>query len=256
MLPGALELLAKCTKDDCPIVRFGFCSFEDGSEPENARLKSVSPETIVDISHEIRMSEFYTYVWQHIFRRSVIEGMLFKKYKRGCDRVFLDDVLLNRADSVKVFDGVCYGYRLRSGSAMNSRPSLQVLRDEMDHRLDIMEMIDARGKRVDYAGHYWLEGYFTHTLPMLSLARPGDARAIVKEWRMRLPRLLQCQGLSQKGKRLLGLSSSPILRPVGDFSIFTLPYLRHKASLLKPLARLYRRIRRHGEFAPKEWKVN
>ena len=249
MLPGALERLSKCASDDCSIVRFCFCSFEDGKGPNSTQLEKPLSQRIVDISHEIKMSEFFTYVWQHVYRRTLIDGMEFKKYKRGCDRVFLDDVLLNRADSVKVVDDFCYGYRLRGGSAMNSRPSLQVLRDEMDHRLDIMEMIDASGKKVLYAGNDWLEGYFTHKLPMLALDRHDDARAIRVEWRMRLPRLLKCKGLSQRGKRYVGLSANPLLRPIGDFFIFSLPYLRHKSPLLKPFTRLYRYVMRHGEFA-------
>ena len=254
MLPGALERLSKCASDDCSIVRFGFSSFEDGKGPNLTQLEKPLPPKIVDISHEIKMSEFYTYVWQHVYRRTLICDMKFKKYKRGCDRVFLDYVLLNRADSVKVVDDPCYGYRLRGGSAMNSQPSFQVLQDEMDHRIDIMEMIDASGKIVDYAGNYWLEGYFTHVLPIMTHERLDDASAIRMEWRMRLPRLLKCKGLSQKGKRYVGLSVNPILRPIGDCILFTFPCLRrrdfcHKLPVIKSVARLYRRIMRHGEFA-------
>ena len=249
MLAGALDRLRKVISDDSDVIRFDFCRFNDGESPEVPQPFMPLSINVVDISHEIQMDEFFAYVWQHVYRRSLIDGMKFKKYKRGCDRVFLDDVLLNKADSVKVVDGLCYGYRLRGGSAMNSRPSLQVLRDEMDHRLDIMEMIDASGKKVLYAGNDWLEGYFTHKLPMLALDRHDDARAIRVEWRMRLPRLLKCKGLSQRGKRYVGLSANPLLRPIGDFFIFSLPYLRHKSPLLKPFTRLYRYVMRHGEFA-------
>ncbi len=252
MLEGALTKLNDVLTADACLIRFAFCSFEDGNKPVPSRSKDSASVRIVDISHDIEMSEFHTYVWQHIYRRTLINGMRFKTYRRGCDRVFLDEVLLNRVDAVEVVDVICYGYRLRAGSAMRSKPSIDVLRDEMNHRLDIMEMIDASGKHVDYAGHYWLEGYFTHTLPMLSLARPGDARAIVKEWRMRLPRLLQCQGLSSWGRRRIALSSSRLFRPVGDLLIFTLPDLRNRIALVKPLARLYRRLLRHGEFSQRE----
>lgn len=44
-----------------------------------------------------------------------------------------------------------YGYRQRPSSAVHAIPSRQVLQDEMDHRLDIMEMIDRSGKQVVYA---------------------------------------------------------------------------------------------------------
>ena len=128
-------------------------------------------------------------------------------------------------------------------------PSLQVLRDEMDHRLDIMEMIDASGKRVDYAGNDWLEEYFTKKFPLLTLERREDARAMKAEWRRRLPRLLKCKGLSRKGRSRIGFCSRRPFRPIGDFFVFTLPYLRYRAPLLKPITRMYRKLRKHGEFA-------
>ncbi len=196
MLPNTLSLLADCISESDNVIRFDFCEFNDGEQPEiNDKVIQTKAQR-VDIAHEIRMSEFYTYVWQHIYKRSVIDGMRFKKYKRGCDRVFLGEVLLNRTDAVKVVDLVCYGYRKRAGSAMNSVPSRQVLCDEMDHRLDIMEMIDASGKKVSYKGDAWLEKYFITQFYHIVTSRDANRSEIINDWKRRLKRLRHIKGIS------------------------------------------------------------
>jgi len=249
MLQGALERLAQVASDGIDLIRFGYACFDDGEKTEPPIPTGETVE--VDVSHEIKMSDFIAYVWQHLYRRNVITGLRFKGYKRGCDRVFLSGVLLNRVKTVLVINNVCYGYRMRLGSAVNSFPSAQVLQDEMDHRLDIMEMIDASPKKVEYKGDDWLEGYFTNTLPVIMLDRQSDFGLIKEAWRERLPRLCAMKGLSLKGIWLLRLSLSRLFRPVGDFLIFTIPYLRYRSPILKPFTRLYRRARHHGEFAGK-----
>lgn len=205
---------------------------------------------VVDISKKISMHDFFFFFFIcYVYSRDLFEGIRFPRYIRGEDRCVLNKIQLERANSIVSTDSKLYGYRNREGSAMRSTPSVEALRDEMDHRLDIMEMIDASGKKVDYAGNYWLEGYFIHTLPLLMLDRPDDAREIKAEWRKRLPRLLKCKGLSQKGRKKLYLSRSQVLRPIGDFILYMLPRLRHRSTMFKSFARLYRRIMRHGEFA-------
>ena len=179
------------------------------------------------------MPEFYSYVWQHLFRRSIIDGMQFKRYKRGCDRVFLDDILLNKVNSVKVIDRVCYGYRKRPGSAMNSVPSSQVLRDEMDHRLDIMEMTDASGKRFDYAGNWWLEIYFTRRMYGIIRSRDTDRREVATDWRKRLVRLRRCKGLSRYGRFVAWSCSIVRLSPWDYLACYAIPRYREGGSPIR-----------------------
>ncbi len=200
LLKGALGALTKACNADCDLVRFGFCEFDDGDVPEVGESDSCFVSRRVDISSEILMPDFFTYVWQHAYRRSVVQGIRFKRYKRGCDRVYVDDVLLNRVNTVKVVDAIVYGYRRRAGSAMNAVPFAQVLRDEMDHRLDIMEMIDASPKKVAYAGDRWLEGYFTSRFHHIVNSRGVDRREVVLDWRKRMQRLRRVKGLSHYGR--------------------------------------------------------
>ena len=230
MLDGALEQLIQVATSDVDLVRFGFCAFKDGTRPNHISHNGNCQASVVDVSHDIKMSEFYSYLWQHLFRRSAIGGMQFKRYKRGCDRVFLDDVLLNRVNSVKVIDYVCYGYRQRPGSAMKSVPSLQVLRDEMDHRLDIMEMIDASGKKVDYAGNGWLEGYFTKHMSGIVSTRGADRREVLSDWRTRLVRLRRCKDCSRYGRFVAWTCPLMRLRLWDHLVCFVIPRFREGGS--------------------------
>lgn len=198
---NALRWIDEAVAPDDEIVRFGFSTFQD-AEPASFGSADIGKPRNVDISRQIDMSEFFAYVWQHAYRRKAIAGMQFKRYKRGCDRVFFDDVLLNRVSSIRILDASLYGYRRRPGSAMNAQPSMQVLLDEMDHRLDIIQMIEAGPKRVVYAGNNWLERYFTETLPAI-MARTEDSvdrKRLADAWRNRLVQLRSARGLSSFGR--------------------------------------------------------
>ena len=199
MWPNSLSSLVDCISENDNIIRFEFLVFDDGNVPELPPPNASLDARRIDVSRTIKMAEFFAYVWQHVYRRSAIGGIQFKKYKRGCDRLFLDDVLLNRVEEIKIVDLLCYGYRQRQGSAMDSVPSAQVLRDEMDHRLDIMEIIDASGKRVDYAGNQWLEKYFTRCMYGIIESRSADRDEVLSDWRSRLIRFRRLKGISLYG---------------------------------------------------------
>ncbi len=220
--------MGKHPDDSC--FRVGFYRF--GRAAEKADQKDMEFNFVkLRLSKTISMRDFYSYFFCHAYKRGLFEEVRFPRYVRGEDRYVLNRLQLQRMDAIVATDAKLYGYRQRTDSAMNSKPSLQILCDEMDHRLDIMEMIDASGKKVDYAGSDWLEKYFTKGLPLLTLGRPVDADAIRKEWRRRLPRLLKCRGLSGKGRGLMGLCSNRLSRPLGDFIVFALPYLYYKTPI-------------------------
>ena len=229
--------------------RVGFAQFE--GKANEAKLDDAGCVfKKIDISQTISMSDFYHYYFCcYAYEYGLFDGVRFPRYIRGEDRCVLNKLQLQRVEAIVASDVALYGYRRRAGSAMNSTSSLRILCDEMDHQLDIMEMIDASGKKVDYAGDCWLEGFFTQVLPSWALDRPDDSRAIRAEWHRRLPRLLSRKGLSRRGRRKLVLSTHWFLRPIGDFIVYGLPYLRYKSPFFRPLARVYRRIMRHGEFA-------
>ena len=223
--PASLEKL-KCLIDANPqekLIRFGYEVFEDGDSwtPKRQEPRCVRK----DISGEIPMCDFYTFVWQHIYRREIIAGIAFKRYIRGCDRVFIDDVLLNRVDSLVETNEIFYGYRKRQGSATQSIPSAQVIVDEMDHRRDIVKMIETSSKNVVYAGSGWLEGYFTDIVGRLIADKPSeDQSRLWTAWFKCVQEMRHCRGLSFKTKAVYQVCCALPCRPVWWFLCIALPW--------------------------------
>ena len=223
--PNALDYLAKAITPEVDCLRFGFESFPEFKHPVFPKNESVS-QMDVDVSKRIDMSIFYAFVCQHTYRREAIVEMQFKRYKRGCDRVFFDDFLLNRTSSVRTLDITLYGYRQRATSAVHAEPSTQVLLDEMDHRLDIIRMIDDSPKTVVYAGDRWLEGYFTREFPRIAGRRKADRHALVAAWRERMRSLRLVKGLSCRGGFLVRLGSRRGLFPLIWLLGYWMPRIR------------------------------
>ena len=221
----ALRRIGEVITPDVEIIRFGFSMFQDG-EPPSFRNTDIGTQRDIDISRRIDMSEFFAYVWQHAYRRKTIAGMQFTRYKRGCDRVFFDDVLLNRVSSIRILDASLYGYRARANSAMHAQPSTQVLLDEMDHRLDIIRLIDEGPKQVEYAGNNWLEGYFTRGFPLIAGRRKEDRKALIVAWRERMRSLRSAKGFSRRGTIFVRLASRWSTFPLAWLLCYWMPKIR------------------------------
>lgn len=225
LAPGALECIARLGVVNVDLIRFGYQSFVTGICPIFETNDSDEVKD-VDISRSIDMSDFFVLLWQHAFRRSVVDGLRFKAYRRGEDRVFIDDVLLHRVNSVRVTDAVLYGYRLREGSAMKSNPSIQVLLDEMDHRLNIIRLIDESPKLVEYSRNDWLEGYFTRGVPQIAGRRKADRRELVAAWRERMRCLRAAKGFSRQGAVLVRFASRRATFPLAWLICYWKPRIR------------------------------
>lgn len=205
MAPGALETLAKIISDypSENLIRFGYANFEDGSAyPFVQQDKNVCKR--IDISKQIAYDDYYVYVWQFLFRRTLIADMQFDNYKRGADRTFIVPVLCFKTNSFLTTDAVCYFYRQRMGSAVHSRPSVQVLKDELSHRVDIIEAIDSCGKLMPYAGTAWLEGYclcgYLNCVEKFGGYNREERTELLKWFYRQLPRIQQANGYSVVGR--------------------------------------------------------
>lgn len=244
MAPDALEKLAGLINayPHEKLIRFGYENFEDGTEWK----PSVKDGSVVrkDISQTILMDDFFTYVWQHLYRREIIEGILFKRYIRGCDRVFVDDVLLNRVDSFIETNEVFYGYRQRASSAVHVAPSAQVIVDEMDHRCDIVKMIEASPKKVVYAGSSWLEGYFTKHVGWLiaSKLREDRDRLWVK-WDACISGMRDAKGLSSRTRCVYWICSKLHYRPVWWLLCRAWPWYHVNGILPRVMRKVLRYVR-------------
>ena len=149
----------------------------------------------IDISKVLSLSDAYYNFCQFVYRRHLSGNRRFPHYLRGEDRVFLLSGLLQER-TIVINDAVLYAYRTRTGSAMNSEASTDVLRDELEHRLEIIRMIDESDKSVSYAGSVWLEGYFISDFPRILLKRKRDRSDLAKDWLVRLKALRHADGLS------------------------------------------------------------
>ena len=204
--PDALARLSVAVAPNIDIIRYGFLVFDENMIP---KWEPAAPNTTadVDVSRQIDMALFYAYVWQHTYRRSRVRDLRFPRYRRGEDRVFFDAFLLDRVNILRVLEATLYGYRQRATSAVHAEPSTQVLLDEMDHRLDIIRMIDDSPKTVIYAGNRWLEGHFTREFPLIAGRRKADRRALVAAWCERMRSLRSAKGFSRWGAFLARLAS-------------------------------------------------
>jgi glycosyltransferase involved in cell wall biosynthesis len=178
------------------LFRINYKHFEDNENWIPAEETEYKFQRI-DISKSIEMRDFRDYLfWCYAYRKELFDDIRFPSYIRGEDRCVINKIQLERVDSIIATDAILYGYRKRAGSAVNSMPSRQVLCDEMDHRLDIMEMIDRSQKQVDYKGNYWLEKYFTESFYHIVLNRE-DRVICILDWRTRLLQLYKMKGLSK-----------------------------------------------------------
>lgn len=215
MAPGALNALAKMvqTHPAESLFRFGYAEFDDGASFPSVK-HSETTSSPIDISRAIAFDDYCVYVWQFLFKRSLIEGMRFDRYKRGADRTFIVPVLCFRANAFVSTADIFYFYRKRQGSAVHSRPTVQVLKDELSHRVDVIQAIDVSGKRMPYKRTGWLEGYCLKDYLQLAEGRgsaysTSERRELVKWFYHERNRFAKAKDYSFPGKVLAHLYGLP-----------------------------------------------
>ena len=178
---------------DVQAVRFGYERFED-TWTEKASA-AVSRSSAVDISQDVPLLALRSYLWQFAFRRETVGDLRFPRYRRGEDRLFVAEALLKRVRRYAELDECLYGYRRREGSAMRSAAERQVLLDELDHRLDVVRLVAAAEKRIDFsdpAWYDWIEDFYLNHWRQL--------RPVRAEWLARLRELRGLSGFSRWGR--------------------------------------------------------
>ena len=194
-----LSAISKYPGERC--FRVGYNRFSGGevigwSSPEGISFRKI------DISRSIEMRDFFFFFFCcYVYRRDLFDGIRFPRYIRGEDRWVINKMQLERLDSIVAADARLYGYRQRKGSAMRSVPSTQVILDEMDHRRDIVKMIETSSKNVVYAGSGWLEEYFTDIVGLLIADKPSeDQSRLWAEWFVCIDEMRKAKGLSCRTK--------------------------------------------------------
>ena len=205
----AMEVHRNCKLFRCGMIRFldgAVCEFGQGIAQFQSR----------DVSQRIEPEDFSQhYFWEHVYRHNVIGPIRFPRYIRGEDRIFFNTILLERCNEIVVSETPRYGYRQRQGSAMNSTPRAEVLVDELEHRRDLVLMIEASKKQVDYAGSWWLERYFTDEFGALVAEKSAAERAMLWDvWLNCVREMKDAKGLSAHARHVYCICCRFPYRPV------------------------------------------
>lgn len=230
---------------DAEAVRFGYERFEG---PWSADGAAGTPRpALVDVSRLVSMKALRSYLWQFAFRREAVGDLRFTRYRRGEDRLFVVEALLKRLNGYVELGEILYGYRQRPGSAMSAQADRQTLLDELDHRLDVVRMVLATEKRIDFsdpAWYDWIEDYFLNHRRLL--------RPVKGEWLARLAELGRLPGLTRRGRRLVRRQKSYRKYGAEDFP----SYCRIRLSCLLARLSVHRlflpklRARKYGHVIP------
>lgn len=218
----------------------GKCIFDEPSSPIECYR--------IDISKEITQRDFFDYYFYcYAYKKELLDGIRFPRYKRGEDRCVLNKIQLQCVDAIVASEVRLYGYRQRDGSAMTLIPSADVLLDELDHRLELIEMIDVSGKHCDYSNMAWAAEYFIMKFPALICLREDRAR-LKKEWKTRLRSLLNARQILPKDRKRLHEYITFPWSWLWDLKLFSLPMMKELPLMIK-IRKIYRFLLRHGEFA-------
>lgn len=192
---------------DEALVRFKYKEFQETEKCNFGRNLEIGSVSRIVIDKEIHIQDFYCYFITFFLNREFFKEVRFPLYKRGEDRVYIDRILLSCVKGIVSLDATFYGYRQRRSSQMHSKPSVQVLLDEMDHRCDVIEMCDKSDKLVRYEespGWEWLERYLTSSFVDILLGcESHDRKLLIDMWYARLLRIKQAKRITSWGRFLI-----------------------------------------------------
>ena len=207
-------------------IRFSFAEFTNKFEQDlNSDIK------IVDVRDVVPWDTIYAYMTEFAFKRNRIWGISASSFRRGQDRTFIVQVILFRMESYAQTTSKIYGYRTRIGSSIHSKASVPVMKDELGHRIVIMQYIDSCNKKVVYAKSGWLEEFCIYGYIVNSEFKNRycgeEVRDLLDYYYDVLPQLRKVQGFSPVGKVVLYLYQHIRLQCFRRLVCITIPSLRH-----------------------------
>lgn len=122
--------------DNVDIVRWGMQEFVDSTSFEDVGPNQIS---VFELGDTLGGSAFTWNFWRQAYRRTIVEGLRFPPYVIGEDLVYSYAASF-RAIKIAIIDKSLYGYRVRTGSAMNSKMSARKVRDLLDYNYDLLSM--------------------------------------------------------------------------------------------------------------------
>ena len=235
------------------LFRFSYENFERSTWTGPNEM-SASDFRKVDISKSISYLDSIS-LWCYAFNRTILERVRFPSYSIGEDRVFVVNVLANRVNSIAISQVPLYGYRHRNGSAMNMQLSPQTLKDQIAHRLDILEMLEQQGKTHNRAiwreAEIWIlrSGYVYISTTFKSITELTDY------WISQLRRMTQLDCITPLYRRLANLCILLPYKPCYELFGYIIPSALEGGSLLHYIcAKLKRNWDLMASFAGYAWE--
>lgn len=158
----ALDDILTCAKEDHNIdfIAYDDIKFEERGLPQYMVEDKRSP-IIEDLSQDVISRFANVCVWGAVYRKSVLDGVFFKKYVLGEDLVFFCEIL-SKAKRALFLNKAEYANRLRIGSATRSEETYRKLFDRVLFHEAMFVVIQNSGKNfgslfVHGRGNSWIE---------------------------------------------------------------------------------------------------
>lgn len=218
------------------LFRFSYQLFE-GEEWEGPSLLPQPDFVRVDISKSISYSDTLP-LWQNVFSRRDLGDIRFQNYKRGEDRLFLTNVMTERAASIVVGTAVLYGYRKRAGSEMNTALSIRSLKDEISHRIEVLKMLEISNKTGDDTNwreaEEWIMIYGYHWI----WNRNKEWHVLFDFWMGQLRQMLTMERISRLYKLLMRLCLLLPYKPCHEIFCYVIPKMVNGGSPIRYMRHL------------------
>ncbi len=135
-------LYSNLTDENSDIIECDIIRFNENEEPiiSNGDFDCKSYDTETSLSMLIAEKEFHQYVWNKLYKRSVIQDIYFEKGKLNEDEFWTYQIFGN-AKTISKLDKPMYFYLQRSGSIMGNSYNIR--------RLDALEAKSNRQKYID-----------------------------------------------------------------------------------------------------------
>lgn len=246
-LQRVMEISAKESLVD--VVQFERFRFGVGG----LELPKTLPFSCSDIADEIsghQMSGRYLIAWHNAFKRLKCPNVRFRPYVCGEDRLYTFECFQTMSRVVHIPDRL-YGYRERPMSYTTSViKTFRGWEGELAYRLDFLGMASKSSKRIGYSEAEWLTHYlaFGHCKGFMSAdgLTEDEKKRLFVQWHAALPILVGYSAFLLFQRLELNIQ-----RRLSAYERIR-AYFRLKELLFGPQCfyrRIYRRIRRHGEFA-------
>lgn len=252
LVSSALKVIAEgiAQHDELDLIRYGYEAFKDGDEVKLDEMMQ-NEFRVVDISEKISFGDVFVYMWQFAYRKRMVGNLRFNlTYHRMEDRPFVCDCLFNRNKAFIGTDSKVLLYRQREGSAMHKIPSPLVWSGEIRYRIELVQMMERSGKVVPgFVSSSWIGGFYEkRCVPVMRKIKESDG--LWQDWYQALDFLKDRADLSRIQAVKFRVAAQFRMRIISMMvCVDYFDYLRHDCRILKPITRLYRRIRRHGEYA-------